>query len=100
MSELEYARLRDDFDVLGQRIQKRMQELKGDGRFPEDFERTASEIQEHRRRASDRVAEAIRSGSQWNILKTELMWDYESLSDNVLRFEQQIDEQFAENQKR
>jgi hypothetical protein len=99
MSEIEYAKLGDDLDALGQRIEKRVRELKTTGQFPDELERTAREIRSRRQQQRDRVAEAIRSGSEWNILRAELVRDYNSLSDNVLRFEQRIDEQYARNEK-
>jgi hypothetical protein len=99
MTVIEYARLRDDLEGLGRRIDKRVQELKDTGRFPEEFERVAKEIHARRLQQHDRVSEAIHSGSEWNILAAELMRDYNSLSDNVLRLEQRIDGQFAKDQK-
>jgi hypothetical protein len=81
MSEVEFAKLGNDLDGLGQRIEKRVQELKNTGRFPEEFERAANEIRARRQQQRDRVTEAIRSGSEWKILTAELMRDYNSLAD-------------------
>jgi len=99
MDRDEYAKFGKDLDSLALRIEKRVQELKNSSRFPEDFEGAANDIRAHRQRLRDHVADAIRSGSEWGIMKDELVRDYGSLSENALSFERQIDEEFAKNRR-
>jgi hypothetical protein len=99
MDRGEYAKFGKDLDSLAQRIEKRVQELKNSGRFPEDFEGAANDIRTDQQRLRDRVDDAIRSGSEWSIMKAELARDYGSLSDNALSFERRIDEEFAISQR-
>jgi hypothetical protein len=99
MDRDEYAKFGKDLDSLALRIEKRVQELKNSGRFPEDFEGAANDIRAHRQRLRDQVADAISSGSKWKIMEAELARDYGSLSDNALSFERRIDEEFARNRR-
>lgn len=80
---------------LSRRIEERIGQLKRFGRFPDAFENTRVEIEAHQRALRDRLATAIRSGHEWQIVKAELARDYASLSDNMLAFEQQIEAEYA-----
>jgi hypothetical protein len=82
---------------LSRRIQERVRALDEAGRLPGQIEGLASEIRASQKQLRDRVAAAIRSGDAWSVMKAEFMRDYSSLSDNLLGFEQRIDEEYARN---
>lgn len=87
--------LDDRLASLSRRIAERVRQLKEHGRFTDEFERVAGDIQARQKRLNDRVSAAIDSGKSWDLIKAELERDYGSLSDNVKTFEQQIEADFA-----
>jgi hypothetical protein len=54
-------------------------------------------MEERERLMRNRVADAIREGHFWAIVRAELARDYSSLFDNIWRLERQIDRSYAAN---
>lgn len=90
-----HIELDDRLDLLSRRIAERVRQLKDHGRFSDEFERVAGDIQARQKHLNARVSAAIASGANWELMKAELERDYSSLFDNVTSFEQQIEADFA-----
>ena len=94
------SKLDDRLASLSRRIGERVRQLKENGRFSDEFERVAADIQARQTHLNARVSAAIDSGESWDVIKTELERDYSSLFDNVTHFEQQIEADFAKSSGR
>jgi len=81
--------------LLSRRIAERVRQLKEHGRFTDEFERVAGDIEARQKHLNARVSATIDSGENWDRIKAELERDYSSLFDNVASFEQQIEADFA-----
>ena len=95
-----HAELDDRLTLLSSRIAERVRQLKEHGRFTDEFERVASDIDARQKRLNARVSVAIDWGENWDTIKAELERDYSSLFDNVTAFEQQIEADFAKQPDR
>lgn len=97
MNSEDYAQLQSDLETLSRRLDAHVQEMKEGGRFSSAFEGPANDIRARQMQLRSRVTDAIRSGREWAIVKTELMRDYSSLVDSLLQLEQRIDETFSKH---
>ena len=93
-------RLARDLDMLGKRIELRESQLRERGHFPEMYAAEVEAIRRRRIKLERRVAAAIRTGSAWAIITSQLARDYGALFHSILLFERRVDADYSQRTAR
>jgi hypothetical protein len=83
--------LRDRFDALSYRIERRLRELKQRGAFSGVHSAGMADIRRRSATIKQKLDAAIAKGDRWNILKRELERDFHALNEDFALFEARLD---------
>ena len=100
MSEAERDRMVIKLDEFSRRLDALTREFKERGELSDAHQSLISRIQGRRERVQGKLACAEASGSAWEIIKVELERDFDSIYDDLLRLNEELDaDQMRQEQK-
>src|SRR5271166_4788646 len=94
MSDPDKVAFQSKLDELSDHLRAREDDFRKTGQFSDIHEAFLKRIQQRGDGLKKKVAQAERTGTTWELMKTELQRDYNSIFDDLLQLEERLDEEF------
>jgi len=98
MRDVEKAAFERKLDEFSDRLRLRTEEFSKSGGFSDVHEALLKDIQRRNEKLKRKVKEA-RTSSVWEMIKAEIVRDYNVLFDDLLQFEERLDTEFKKTNK-
>jgi len=98
MRDVEKAAFERKLDEFSDRLRLRTEEFSKSGGFSDVHEALLKDIQRRNEKLKRKVKEA-RTSSVWEMIKAEIVRDYNALFDDLLQFEERLDTEFKKTNK-